>query len=62
MFKDNSEAEKEKCLAKIAYSSKSEAMARASALRAVHGTKLYPYLCKYCGCYHLATDRDTNSY
>lgn len=61
MFRDNSEEQKEKCLSKIAYSSKSEALARASALRAVHGTKLYPYLCKYCGCYHLATDRSDNS-
>ena len=57
MFKDKSEQEKEKCLSKIAYKSKQEAMARAQALRAVYGSKSYPYLCSICGCYHLATDK-----
>ena len=54
---DKSELEKEKCMAKIAYGTKAEATARAQALQAAYGSKSYPYLCKICGCYHLATDK-----
>ena len=57
MYDDKLEQEKEKCLSKIAYKSKAEAQARAQAFRATYGTKSHAYLCKICGCYHLATQK-----
>ncbi len=57
MYNEKNEQDEERCRSKIAYGSKAEAIARAQALRAVYGSKSYPYLCKVCGCYHLATDK-----
>ena len=57
MFNNDSEREKEICLSKIAYKSKVEAEKMAEAFKATYGTKSHAYLCKICGCYHLATQK-----
>lgn len=57
MNNDRLEQEKEKCMSKIAYKNKAEAEKMAEAFKATYGTKSYAYLCKICGCYHLATQK-----
>ena len=48
------------CDDKLAFDSKKQAIAEATATKWRHGTKLKPYECKQCRLWHMASDYASN--
>lgn len=45
------------CADKLVFDTRRQAAAMANVLRYQRGTRLRPYICRYCHLWHLSTDR-----
>jgi hypothetical protein len=55
---DEQETDGLPCQQKLAFAARKDAQAAATVAAYRYGTMLKPYLCSYCGLWHLATDYD----